>query len=353
MDNSSSSNDPQSDTPRKVLFLGNGILRAFGNSARKCQELEHLICDVLSVSPQSDEVSSLIPFPMRIAASLLRKEDCYKALEKAIRALIIEKKKGKQTTDELLCDPKIVGVPLFRKLLKAGFTDIITTNYGYEIESVLLGRTPTYDTVKNDFYRSFCFPKNSLVKERKFKILKHYRSRDNGVRIWHIHGEYLRPHSIIFEYADYCSFLAKIKARPRPNMTDITVDNLSVANSEQEDNWIQTFLYGDVYVLGFGAAFGEPVFWYMMERRKRKNLKDRKVVFYEPKFEYHEKENLIRNQQQKAVLAMMDAFGAEWRGMGVTITKNSQFKEFYEKACKDIIAEVKGAPSSSDSSKRK
>lgn len=340
-----------SQPPRKVLFLGNGILRAFGNGARKCQELEHLICEVSGVSPHSDNGSSLIPFPIRIAASLVNKEDPYKALEIAIRDLIVGHKMGEPTTNELLCDSKVVGVPLFRKLLEAGFTDIITTNYGYEIEAVLCGRYPNSQTVKSDFYRNCYFTAKADVTERKFKICKYYRPRDKGIRIWHIHGEYLRPHSIIFEYADYCSLLAKVKAPTHPKGTKNNGGNSSAENIAQEPNWIQTFIHGDVYILGFGAALGEPVFWYLMERRRRNRSQKGNVIFYEPTFDYET--NQLKNQQQKAVLAMMTAFGAVPRNMGMTITKDSQFKEFYKKACEDIIAEVKGSTNSCESSERK
>ena len=85
----------------------------------------------------------------------------------------------------------------------------------------------------------------------------------------------------------------------------------------------------------------------------RKGPQYGKVLFYEPELEYFEKDKLIKNQQQKAVLAMMTAFGAEYRNMDMTITKDSQFKEFYKKACEDIIAEVKGSANSCEPSERK
>ena len=65
-----------------------------------------------------------------------------------------------------------------------------------------------------------------------------------------------------------------------------------------------------------------------------------------------EPEGCIDHQQQHAVLGMMRAFGAVPRNMGMTISKDSQFKEFYKLACKDIIAEVKGLKKTGDSSKR-
>ena len=88
-----------------------------------------------------------------------------------------------------------------------------------------------------------------------------------------------------------------------------------------------------------------------MERRRRNRFTKGNVIFYEPTFDYEK--NQLKNQQQKAVLAMMKAFGADHRDMGVIITKDSQFKEFYKKACEDIIAEVKGSANPCEASERK
>ena len=336
----------------KVLVLGNGILRAFGNGARGCQDLEALICKVAGVEPlkdggmlKNDEIS-LIPFPMRLAASLLKKKDHEKILETAVEELIFRKKMGETTTNELLCNSGIIGFRPFTDLLEAGFTDVITTNYGYEIEEVLCGKSPTFAKVKNDFYGNRIFPKKLGITERKYKIWKHYLSRTTETRIWHIHGEYLRPHSIIFEYADYCSFLAKVKKPPHLEKDKNSENGTPI-------RWIDAFVTGDVYILGFGAAFCEQVFWMLMERKKRKGPQCGKVLFYEPELEYFEKDKLIKNQQQQAVLGMMRAFGAVPRNMGMTISKDSQFKEFYKKACEDIIAEVKCSAKSCEASKTK
>lgn len=335
----------------KVLVLGNGILRAFGNGARGCQDLEALICKMAGVEPLMDvenlknEEISLIPFPMRLAASLLKKRGQEKKLETAVEDLIFRQKMGEATANELLCNSGIIAFRPFTDLLEAGFTDVITTNYGYEIEEVLCGKSPTFAKVKNDFYRNCIFPKELGITERKYKIWKHYLSRTTGTRIWHIHGEYLRPHSIIFEYADYCSFLAKVKKPPHLEKDKNSENGTPI-------RWIDAFVTGDIYILGFGAAFCEQVFWMLMERKKRKGPQYGKVLFYEPELEYFEKDKLIKNQQQQAVLGMMRAFGADPRNMGMTISKDSQFKEFYKLACKDIIAEVKGLKKTGDSSKR-
>ena len=178
------------------------------------------------------------------------------------------------------------------------------------------------------------------MKEYKFKIWKHYRFPHSDTRIWHIHGEYLKPQSIIFDYADYCSFLVKVKDYPKPKPTEDDGDNLPKELRKTEMNWINAFHWGDVYILGFSASFAEPVFWWAMQRKKRNRSASGKVVFYEPKFAFKGKKGCARNQSQKEVLAMMAAFGAEHRDMGMTISGNSQFLKFYEKACEDITAEI-------------
>ncbi len=334
----------------KVLFLGNGILRAFGDGARGCQDLEKLIYKVSGVESPSGINSPTIPFPMRIAASFVNSDPRHDRLKTAVNDLMGMKNKE---TDTLLCNHKVADLPLFQRLITAGFTDIITTNYGYEIEKALWKRCPSSSNKRPDFYRSYSYPKKFGTKEYKYKIWKHYRFGDSGPRIWHIHGEYLKPQSIVFEYSDYCSFLVKVKDYPKPNSSEKSGIDSHGEKGNLETNWIKAFHWGDVYILGFGAGMGEPVFWWLMQRKMRRQNPSGKVIFYEPTFASEGDNSRNRIQQQKDILAMMEAFGAEHRDMGVTITKDSQFKEFYQKACEDIIAEVKGSANPCEASERK
>ena len=330
----------------QVLVLGNGMLRSYGGGAENsCSNLENLICQALGVKSPFEDESQIVPFTMRIAASLADSEKSLNPIERAVNLLVQERIKGDSVTNELLCNSSVVTIPCFKNLLEAGFTDIITTNYGYEIEDVLCGRHPTCNNIRRDFYRSYAGPKEGRlkgIKERKFKIWRHYLSRNEATRIWHVHGEYLKPQSIIFEYADYCSLLSRIKNYPRPHSDAQTgeADN----GKEMPTNWVQAFLKGDVYILGFSAALGELAFWRMMEKRKRKKGEKGKVHFYEPKFAYREEKNLLKNQQQKAVLTMLKAFGAAYHSLGVEISESNErdFKVFYEEAAEDIIQKVRG-----------
>ena len=332
----------------KVLVLGNGILRAFGGM--NCEELEERIYNVSKANPIPIKGSS-ISFPMRIAASFACSNDCHRGIEEAVSNLFLQGNLSQKEKDELLCHNGTVNSSFVKALLNAGFDDIITTNYGYEIEHVLLGKCPTSDAVKkkSDFYRQYKYAKlfspmeTKIPVEQKFKIRRCYRDASTETRIWHVHGEYLRPRSVIFGYYDYCSLLAKVKDQCSVEKFKIRYgkyrkgDNFNLAIS-----WVDAFLFGDVYILGFGAALDEPVFWWMMDRKKRMPWEAGKVYFYEPTFLGNAKD-----PNKNDVLTMIKAFGGVHRDLGVKISERKstkkKFEEFYEKACKKIAAEVKGS----------
>ena len=342
----------------KVLVLGNGILRACGGM--DCGKLERLIYKASNAKPRHIRGTN-ISFPMRIAASFARSNDCHHGVENAIVDLFRQDKLGYQKTNMLLCHSKTSSSPFVKELLEAGFDDIITTNYGYEIEQVLLGRCPTLDAVNNkcDFYRRYKYAKRLSPKEtkipveKKFKIRRCYRDPGTGTRVWHVHGEYLRPWSVIFGYYDYCSLLAKVKDQCSVEKFKARYGKYQKGEDfEPATSWVDSFLFGDVYILGFGAALDEPVFWWMMDRKKRMLWKTGKVYFYEPTFK-----GRTEDPNKKDVLTMIGAFGGEHRDLDVRILEpdpksvGKKFSEFYEKACKEIIAEVRGVKESGDSSK--
>ncbi len=349
MDNSSKTNNLQSRP--KVLVLGNGILRAFGNGVG-CKDFENLIYEVSKVTLPDGINRQTIPFPMRIAASFASSGDCHDRIKSAVRSLIYEHVKGTEVTNELFCNQEVIGLQFFKDLLNAGFTDIITTNYSYEIEKVLWGKCPDASTEKNGMYDSYIYPQKSGIKEWKFKICKYYRFPGIETRIWHVHGEYLRPQSIIFDYCDYCSLLAKVKNSREQKSVEQTEKCSLDENGNQESTWLKTFVWGDIYILGFSASLEEPLFWWAMARKNHNQFQKGKVYFYEPTFAFKGKNSRKRNQRQKDVLAMMAAFNADHCDLGLTISDDSGFQEFYHLACKDIITKVKGLKKSAGSSKK-
>lgn len=93
-------------------------------------------------------------------------------------------------------------------------------------------------------------------------------------------------------------------------------------------SWFDYLLYGDVYILGFGASFSEFDFWWMLERRMREKDKQAlgKYYFYEPLTE--------SNEIKKALLSKM---GVEYRSLDMVFTsKTKDYREFYRKAIEDM-----------------
>lgn len=329
----------------KVLVLGNGILRAFGGM--DCKGLESLIykASKVHVKPINGET---ISFPLRVAASFAASDDCHHGVEKAVEALVYGQDREHNTANTILCASKAVMSDMFTSLVKIGFDDIITTNYSYEVEKVLLGKCPTAADVKSkngssrvkDFYAHYKFPKGGpskkLKKEQKYKIKKCYRDPKTGTLIWHIHGEYLRPHSIIFGNYEYGKFLGKIQDQCTPgNYHRLFCNESKGRDPILDESWVDAFLFGDVFILGFGAALDESVFWWLMDRKKRMAYARGRVCFYAPI------DDRIPNQRQQDVVEMLSAFGAECRSLSMRISKDSDYMGFYEKAVKDIIRTVK------------
>lgn len=321
----------------KVLFLGNGILRAWGENAKSGQDLEDMICG--AAGSRIRIKGNTIPFPMRVAASLANSKNREQRLEDAVRKLIDN---GKLSKNNQICNSGVAENPLFRLLLEAGFTDIITTNYGYEIEKVLCGKSPVSATEGSRFFKSCLSSEGFQITERKFKVYK-YSPCPVGrgtVRVWHVHGEYLKPQSIIFDYADYCSLVSRINARPKLKPVENLTRGTAAVDMPKPVNWMDSFILGDVYVLGFGASWGEQDFWRLMERRRNKKHTGT-LYFYEPTFNGSADE-----QFKKDIVEMIGAFGGEHRSMGINIAhpekEKSKFQEFYKKAINEIVGAVNG-----------
>ena len=52
--------------------------------------------------------------------------------------------------------------------------------------------------------------------------------------------------------------------------------------SLESNSWIDSFILGDIYVLGFGFGLSEFDLWWLLNRKKREKAAHGKVYFYEP-----------------------------------------------------------------------
>lgn len=94
------------------------------------------------------------------------------------------------------------------------------------------------------------------------------------------------------------------------------------------DSWIDAFIMGDVYVLGFGYDFSEMDMWWLLNRKKREKAHHGKVLFYGPSF------------GKELKLSLLNTYGVQTEDLGFR-AQGPDYKAFYEAAISDIQKRVK------------
>lgn len=290
----------------QVLLLGNGLNRCYGGD-----DWEKVIGAMWENRKIAKEQTKDVPFPLR---AVIGSND-----------MLDQKLKSRPEFLYGLDHLEEIRKPL-EKLLSAQFDHILTTNYSYELERVLNSK------VKCD--GEYC--KNLMAhtdgsKRAEQKYLLHTYNQiigqDHVNKIWHIHGEARKPDSVVLGHYYYgqllSRYIAELKSRENSQL-----------NCEKEGkppiikSWLDAFLMGDVYVLGFGYDFSEMDIWWLLNRKKREKAQHGKVIFYEPSYD------------QAAKLALLEVYGAEVKDLGYRSEKPN-YPAFYEEAIDDILRSTK------------
>lgn len=294
----------------QVLFLGNGLNRLYGGNSWS---------DLMKkISVRNDLPDNLCcPFPLQTV--LVTNDHVKRAMKN------YEEDFFGTATEEL--------TKQLQALLEIDFDDILTTNYSYEIESAAVYQT----TVSKYFLKKSC--KNIINGEKaEPKYLLHtYQSipfNNHEHRIWHIHGEARKPNSMILGHYYYATLLYKMV-----EFTQTRGNNYQIHQKKHTPqtirSWVDSFILGDVYILGFGMDFSEFDLWWLLNRKKREKASTGKVYFYSPRESvFNEKEELLKQ------------LGVEVNHCDVTTPqgseteKNLQYHKFYQNAMKDIKEKV-------------
>ncbi len=310
----------QSKRPTVLLF-GNGPLRAFGGeswdeflaSMRRREDL-----------PQGVDFVKKIKCPEPLKAIIITGDDVDLAMEKKC--------------EELLSRP-LIGEELYVMLgefLTVGFDHIITTNYTYEIENVLTYPQP----ITMDRLRSIT---RGSMRARGHKHLVHsYNSVTfEGVenKVWHIHGELSMPSSTVIGHYYYGNMLFRIKEE---------ADRLSKRRHDaiETESWVEAFLYGDIYCVGFGFGLSELDMWWLLNRKAREKENTGKLYFYDPTpVGYNEKRDLLSQLHSRStaepLVEILDlGFSLFGEGEGKQIV-NGDFRDFYAAVIADLKERIK------------
>ncbi len=259
----------------RVLLLGNGILRLRGGVS-----WEALLARIAVNDEIPDRVLRDIPLAMRVEAL------CGADVEGARLRAAAEF----EPTDACVTDT-------LRRLLRLPWDCVLTTNYTYEVESVLLGkdrfdredRRHTLACMDGSVYRKdnlhFCY-----IMERKGLP---------PLPVWHIHGDLGRPESMILSYYSYAKAISRLQKYNR-QLKNAFQDAVEARRMVTPRSWSDWFILGDVYTVGFGYDFSEFDLWWAAERKARENARVGRLIAWQD-----------RQAKSDPVCALMRSIGGE------------------------------------------
>lgn len=165
------------------------------------------------------------------------------------------------------------GSEFYKKIIDLNFENYITTNYDYSFKNIMNKKTINENTEK--IY--------SIRRNLKF---------DNGVKVWHIHGEINNPKSIQLGLDHYCGYIAKIDSylkgtydyhKDGKPIKTLKIEE-KIANSKYDNiSWIELFFNTNVHIVGLGLDYSETDLWWILNKRARLMIDNNihnKIIFY-------------------------------------------------------------------------
>lgn len=218
-----------------------------------------------------------------------------------------------------------------KDILSLDFDEILTTNYTYELEQVANDNKPL------SMYKLKKMNKHAPGTKTDMKYtINSYNEVAVGCgqrRIWHIHGEARKPGSMVLGHYYYGRVVKKI--------IDFVTDRHDSYSSDQKNgkdfvasSWIDSFIMGDVYILGFGFDFSELDLWWLLNRKYNEKANHGNVYFYEPKKE---------SQIEKVKLLNLLGVKVEFLGFKdeeKDDKETADYVGFYKKALSDIKEKI-------------
>lgn len=305
---------------RKVLLLGNGINRSFSSETWD-DIIRNMAMEMNSESVLAKKgYESSLPLPLQAVVASKNKIDDYMKNNK-------KRFYGKVMDDGFR--------NRLQMILEAGFDDILTTNYSYELEIAATDKTEVSDYYLNKIRRTT--KKDRKAEGRLFVYTynevtyKHVRNR-----IWHIHGAAKNPSSMVIGHPYYGDLISKYDDYLK------SVGNGYVLNPDLDNSWIDSFIMGEVYTLGLSLDPSEMDLWWLIDRKRRAKLKNGEkmkyggVHYYAPKWEHEE------NIEKYELMKWYDVDKVEIGNKGDKSWGDKDYKRYYEEVLKSIVSISKG-----------
>ena len=250
-----------------VLLVGNGINRSFDAAS-----WEELICNALSRNKSHyayDDIKEM-PATMQIVIATAKKlGNCQeKNSVKKEAQIIAEDLRAKELKNEQ--------VKLLEQILELPVNAILNTNYSNEFELFTTGSATMHS------FRS-CQRRTKAVNgvDEQFRLFQFSSlgAKYSEKTLWHIHGDISKPSSMIVGHYYYGKLLKHIEDR-----AVCCKRNHAIAMRKgipfKPESWVDYFLIGDIYILGFGMYLAEQDLWWLLSFKER-HFPETKVFFYQ------------------------------------------------------------------------
>lgn len=206
---------------------------------------------------------------------------------------------------------------------KSNIDVIITTNYTYDIEKALDDKFNPKN--KSDILKKYVMSDVGKKEQKYFiytyNLIKDFLGqKDRNILVWHIHGELRNPSSVVLSHDLYGKLMNKM-------IDYIKNNNWQVNNGILTEwiSWIDYFIYGNVYFVGYSLDYSEMDLWWLINQRA--HISSRGEMYF-----YH----LPINKKTSNKMTILDNFNI--------ITKTLSHKQgdkcyskFYKETFNDIL----------------
>ena len=169
----------------------------------------------------------------------------------------------------------------------------------------------------------------NIWKESKYSL---YRRRiQNGVNIWHIHGEVSKDNTLMLGHEHYSGALQKMRSylTRKKNFSPFVRGDINFDKNGAKYSWTDVFLRDDIYIVGFSLDYTEIDIWWLLSYKERQNLNSNNKVG--ETYFYHFYENSI-DARSEAKLSLLESFGVS--------VKRIEILQGYEKEYDKVLAEI-------------
>lgn len=316
----------------QLLLLGNGLNRSFQGDKASWKEL-------LRENSFNQAVPEDITVPLSLEVVLRTENRAKEMMKKQSESLygIVSSEEYKAT---------------LQKVLAVGFDSILTTNYGYELESAGLDTPKVTKSALAKMSRSTTGRIDSEFLLHTYNELTYANHLNH---IWHIHGEAKKPSTMVIDHYHYGSLLNRFINFYRWRGDDAYKSLRRFAELPKE-SWLDVFMMSDVYILGQGLDFAEMDLWWLINRKCHEAAHGRakgSIYFYEPKSDrtYDGKIELLKIYGVEPISlnyklpAKPGRHAPKGERDAYRKKKQKLFRNFYDDAIRDIerrVHKVKG-----------